>query len=55
MIKIIAKYLSDERGATAVEYGLIGASIAVSVAVVAFVIGEEIDLTFATILAALQS
>ncbi|MGH1402970.1 MAG: Flp family type IVb pilin [Alphaproteobacteria bacterium] len=50
MTKLIARYISDEGGATAVEYGLIGASIAVAVAVVAFIIGGEIDGTFDTIL-----
>ncbi len=59
MIKIFAHYLSryvsNEDGATAIEYGLIGASIAVAVGAVAFVIGDEIDITFTAILTNLQS
>lgn len=49
MNKLFVKFITDEHGATAIEYGLIGAAIGVAVAVIAFVIGGEIDSTFATI------
>ena len=55
MLKIFAHYISREDGATAIEYGLIGASIAVAVAAVAFIIGDEIDGTFNFVLTSLQS
>ncbi len=55
MIKFFKKYISDKSGATAIEYGLIGASIAVAVMATAFLIGGEIDGTFNFILGELQS
>ncbi len=54
MMKFIKEYIDDKSGATAVEYGLIGASIAVAITASAFLIGGEIDGTFNFILDALQ-
>ena len=51
---IVSNYISNQDGATAVEYGLIGAFIAVAVAAIAFVIGDEILATFDFILGELQ-
>ncbi len=45
MLKILAKieaFISDERGATAIEYGLIAAGIAVGIAVVVFAFGDDL-------------
>ncbi len=50
----ITKYINDTEGATAIEYGLIGASIAVAITATAFLIGGEIDGTFNFILGELQ-
>lgn len=55
MMKFIKNYIQDNSAATAVEYGLIGASIAVAVGAVAFLIGDQIDGTFDFILTSLQS
>ena len=50
MRKLIAKYIENEDGATAIEYGLIVASIAVAVSAVAILIGSELETTFNTVL-----
>lgn len=45
MLKLLAKiqaYQSDERGATAIEYGLIAAGIAVGISVVVFAFGDDL-------------
>lgn len=45
MLKLLAKiqaYKNDERGATAIEYGLIAAGIAVGISVVVFTFGEDL-------------
>ncbi len=39
----IAKYMSDESGATAIEYGLIAAGIAVAIIAAVFAIGDELN------------
>lgn len=51
---VLFRYMSETNGATAVEYGLIGAFIAVAVGAVAFLAGDEIAITFNTILTELQ-
>jgi pilus assembly protein Flp/PilA len=45
MLKILAKiqaFRMDERGATAIEYGLIAAGIAVGISVVVFAFGDDL-------------
>ena len=45
MLKLISKiqaYKTDESGATAIEYGLIAAGIAVGIAVVVFTFGDDL-------------
>jgi len=44
----------DERGATAVEYGLMVALIAVAIIVTVGLLGEGLDGLFATVLAEVQ-
>lgn len=46
MLKIWKKWQSDESGATAIEYGLIAAGIAVAIAAVVFAFGEELVALF---------
>jgi pilus assembly protein Flp/PilA len=49
MIKLLAfknAYLSDIKGATAIEYGLIAAGISLAIAAVVFTFGDQIDTTF---------
>lgn len=43
MFKLVQNYISNVEGATAVEYGLIGAGIAVAVSVTVFLIGGDIN------------
>jgi len=46
MQKFVARFVKDESGATAIEYGLIAALIAVGIIVSARLLGDEIALTF---------
>jgi len=39
-------YVSDEKGATAIEYGLLAAGIALAIIVVVFTLGDEIEALF---------
>ncbi len=49
MTKIFARFAKDESGATAIEYGLIAALIALAVITGAGLIGDELRTTFGTI------
>lgn len=40
------KFLSDEEGVTAVEYGLIAALIAVAVVATVYLVGQQLKTTF---------
>lgn len=46
MKKFISKFMSDESGATAIEYGLIAALIAVAVMTTVAGLGSQLDTTF---------
>ena len=46
MQKLIARFVKDESGATAIEYGLIAALIAVGIIVAARALGTQISATF---------
>jgi len=46
MSKLFARFLKNESGATAIEYGLIAALISVAVIAGAQVIGPQLDTTF---------
>lgn len=49
MLKLFAKkqaYLRSEEGATAIEYGLIAAGIAVAISVVVFTFGDNLSTLF---------
>ena len=49
MLKLMAmfqSFKSDERGATAIEYGLIAAGIAVGISVVVFAFGDDLAQLF---------
>ena len=43
------KFGEDERGATAIEYGLIAAGIAIAILAAVFAIGEELNNLFLSI------
>ena len=49
MLQAVMKFLKDERGASAVEYGLIVGLIAVAVAVVLQAVGVNLGNLFSTI------
>ena len=47
------KFVKNESGATAIEYGLIAAGIAVAIAVVVFTVGSKLNDLFTNIAAQL--
>lgn len=49
MTKIFAKFLKDESGATAIEYGLIAALISVALITGASTLGNTLNNTFTAI------
>ncbi len=49
MTKLVAKFAKDESGATAIEYGLIAALIAVAIIAGAGMIGTKLNAKFAVI------
>ena len=48
-------YLKNEDGATAIEYGLIAAGIAIAIAVVVGTLGEDLLATFTSVETALET
>jgi pilus assembly protein Flp/PilA len=50
----IAQFLSDESGATAIEYGLIAAGIAVAIIAVVQGLGTKLNSTFTSVTNALN-
>ncbi|HYD44801.1 MAG TPA: Flp family type IVb pilin [Phenylobacterium sp.] len=49
MTKFVNRFVKDESGATAIEYGLIAALIAVAIIVVLGTIGTNLNTKFTTI------
>jgi len=54
-MNIIAKFAKDESGATAIEYGLIAALIAVAIIGAVSLLGTQLQATFGKISAALPT
>ena len=50
----IAKFLKDESGATAIEYGLIAAGISVAIIAVVQTLGTKLNGTFTSVSTALN-
>lgn len=46
MTKFISKFVSDESGATAIEYGLIAALIAVAIIIILGTVGTNLEAKF---------
>ena len=46
---MLNKFIKSEAGATAIEYGLIAAGIAVAIAVVVFTVGSKLNTLFTNI------
>jgi pilus assembly protein Flp/PilA len=49
MTKFVTRFLKDESGATAIEYGLIAALISVVIVGAVGLVGENLNTTFTTI------
>ena len=49
MRQLVSKFLTDESGATAIEYGLIAAGIAVAIITVVQGLGTKLNTTFTNI------
>jgi pilus assembly protein Flp/PilA len=48
-VKLLHKFLKDESGATAIEYGLIAAGISVAIITVVGTLGTKLNTTFTSI------
>lgn len=55
MRKVLMQFLRDEEGATAIEYGLIAALIAVAIMVAVSNVGTQLNAVFQSILAQLTT
>jgi pilus assembly protein Flp/PilA len=53
-MKLIVKFLKDESAATAIEYGLIAAGIALAIIPVLTGLGTKLKTTFSTVSSALK-
>lgn len=54
MRTLVLKFLHDEQGATAIEYGLIAAGISVAIIAVVQGLGTNLNNTFSSVSSALQ-
>ena len=54
MKSLIMKFFSDESGATAIEYGLIAAGIAIAIITAVQGVGRKLNTTFGTISTSLK-
>ncbi len=48
-MRIVSRFLRDESGATAIEYGLIAAGISVAIILVVNTLGTQLKTTFTTV------
>jgi pilus assembly protein Flp/PilA len=55
MTMLFARFLADENGATAIEYGLIASLISIALIAAATTVGQNISNTFAEIAGNVQS
>lgn len=54
MKNLVSRFLNDESGATAIEYGLIAAGISVAIIAVVQGLGSKLNSTFDTVQTALR-
>jgi pilus assembly protein Flp/PilA len=54
MKTILSRFVKDQSGATAIEYGLIAAGISVAIIAVVKGLGSNLQTTFSTVSGALQ-
>ena len=49
MTNILRRFIRDESGATAIEYGLIAAGISIAIIAVVFTLGGQLNTTFSEV------
>jgi pilus assembly protein Flp/PilA len=54
MSRVVARFLHDQSGATAIEYGLIAAGIAVAIIATVQALGTQLNTTFSSVSSALK-
>lgn len=54
MTNLVTRFLKDESGATAIEYGLIAAGISVAIIAVVQGLGSKLNTTFTNVQSALK-
>jgi len=54
MRALLSRFLKDESGVTAIEYGLIAAGISVAIIATVQTLGSKLNTTFGTVSAALK-
>jgi pilus assembly protein Flp/PilA len=54
MRKVLGRFLADETGATAIEYGLIAAGISVAIIVTVASLGTNLNTTFSSVATAIK-
>jgi pilus assembly protein Flp/PilA len=54
MKNLVARFMKDESGATAIEYGLIAAGISVAIIAVVTSLGTSLNTTFTSVQTALK-
>lgn len=54
MVRLMARFCADKSGATAIEYGLIVAGIAVAIIATVFALGTSLNSTFSTVSSSLK-
>lgn len=54
MIRILRQFAKDQSGATAIEYGLIAAGIAVAIIATVQALGTQLNTTFSSVSSALK-
>jgi pilus assembly protein Flp/PilA len=54
MLNALVKFIRNETGATAIEYGLIAAGIAVAIIVTVQALGTQLNTTFSSVSSALK-
>lgn len=54
MVQFVKRFLTDRSGATAIEYGLIAAGIAVAIIAVVQGLGSNLNTTFSSVSSAIK-
>jgi pilus assembly protein Flp/PilA len=54
MYRLVSRFVNDESGATAIEYGLIAAGISIAIVAVVVNVGSKLNTTFTNVSNALN-